>query len=236
MSANARSSSAAETSRNPLQALVAAFLILLASAVPAAAPALAAEREMSQEEVMGEIRRVENYFNEIDTMQARFVQVSSDGTYGEGDVYLDRPGNMRFEYDPPVPVLLLANGGTFLYYDKKLEQATFVPLWETPLWFLLDEKTDFTAANAPVEITHVNKEPELLTLTLVDPTEEYQGTLKLIFSRDPFAFKSWRVVDGRGIETEVTLVGMETDVELDGDLFEHKELPGAGLPRDGRDR
>lgn len=236
MSANARSSSAAETSRNLLPALAAAFLILLASAVPAAAPTLAAEREMSQEEVMEEIRRVEDYFNEIDTMQARFVQVSSDGTYGEGDVYLDRPGNMRFEYDPPVPVLLLANGGTFLYYDKKLEQATFVPLWETPLWFLLDEKTDFTAAKAPVEITHVNQTPEILTLTLVDPTEEYQGTLKLIFGREPFAFKSWRVVDGRGIETEVTLVGMETGVELDDDLFDHKELPGAGLPRDGRDR
>lgn len=236
MSANARSSSAAETSRTLLQALAAAFLILLASAIPAAVPTLAAEREMSQEEVMEEIRRVEDYFNEIDTMQARFVQVSSDGTYGEGDVYLDRPGKMRFEYDPPVPVLLLANGGTFLYYDKKLEQATFVPLWETPLWFLLDEETDFTAAEAPVEITHVNQTPEILTLTLVDPTEEYQGTLKLIFGREPFAFKSWRVVDGRGIETEVTLVGMETGVELDDDLFDHKELPGAGLPRDGRDR
>lgn len=236
MSANAKSSSAAETSRKLLQGLAAALLILLSTAVPTAVPTLAAERAMTQEEVMEEIRRVENYFNEIDTMQARFVQVSSDGTYGEGDVYLDRPGNMRFEYDPPVPVLLLSNGGTFLYYDKKLEQATFMPLWDTPLWFLLDDETDFTAEEAPVEITHVSKAPETLTLSMVDPTEEYQGKLHLVFSREPFAFKGWRVVDGRGIETEVTLVGMETGVELDDDLFEHQDLPGAGLPRDGRDR
>ena len=231
MSANAKFSSAA-TSGGLLRGLAAASLIFFTSAVPA----LSAERAMTQEEVMSAIHRVEDYFNDIDTMRARFVQVSSDGTYGEGDVYLDRPGEMRFEYDPPVPVLLLANGGTFLYYDKRLEQATFVPLWDTPLWFLLDEETDFTAEDAPVEITHVEQTPELLTLRLVDPSDEYQGKLELIFGREPFAFKSWRVVDGRGIETEVTLVGMQTGVELDDKLFQHQDLPGAGLGSGGSRR
>jgi outer membrane lipoprotein-sorting protein len=230
MSASAKSSSAAAASSGGLLGgLTAAILILLTSATPA----LSAERAMTEEEVMAQIHRVENYFNDIETMQARFVQVSSDGTYGEGDVYLERPGYMRFEYDPPVPVLLMSNGGTFLYYDKRLEQATFVPLWDTPLWFLLDEETDFTAEDAPVEITHVQQTPELLTLTLIDPTDEYQGKLELIFGREPFTFKSWRVVDGRGIETEVTLVGLRTGVDIDSDLFEHKDLPGAGLQSGG---
>ena len=146
-------------------------------------------------------------------------------------VYLERPGYMRFEYDPPVPVLMLSNGGTFLYYDKRLEQATFIPLWDTPLWFLLDEETDFTAEDAPVKITHVSQTPELLTLKMVDPTEEYQGTLEIIFSREPFTFKGWRVIDGRDIETEVTLVGMETGMNLDSDLFKHEDLPGTGFER-----
>ncbi|MEX0922217.1 MAG: outer membrane lipoprotein carrier protein LolA [Rhodovibrionaceae bacterium] len=227
MSANAKSSSAARTSRRPLTVLAACAAILLASAVPA----LAAERAMTQEEIGREIQRAEDYFNDIETMQARFVQVSSDGTYGEGDVYLDRPGNMRFEYDPPIPVLLLANGSTFLYYDKKLEQASFVPLWDTPLWFLLDEETNFTSSDAPVEITHIQRTEDLLILTLVDPSEEYQGKLELIFSRDPYAFKSWRVIDDRGIETEVTLVGMEQGVDLSGRLFSHEGLPGTGFER-----
>jgi outer membrane lipoprotein-sorting protein len=229
MSASAKSSSAAASSGGLLGGLTAAILILLTSATPA----LSAERAMTEDEVMAQIHRVENYFNDIETMQARFVQVSSDGTYGEGDVYLERPGYMRFEYDPPVPVLLMSNGGTFLYYDKRLEQATFVPLWDTPLWFLLDEETDFTAEDAPVQITHVQQTPELLTLTLIDPTDEYQGKLELIFGREPFTFKSWRVVDGRGIETEVTLVGLRTGVDIDSDLFEHKDLPGAGLQSGG---
>lgn len=226
MSANAKSSSAA-TSGGVLAAAAAAVFLILASAFPAAA----AERAMTQEEVMSAIQRAEDYFNDIETMQARFVQVSSDGTYGEGDVYLERPGYMRFEYDPPVPVLMLSNGGTFLYYDKRLEQATFIPLWDTPLWFLLDEETDFTAEDAPVKITHVSQTPELLTLKMVDPTEEYQGTLEIIFSREPFTFKGWRVIDGRDIETEVTLVGMETGMNLDSDLFKHEDLPGTGFER-----
>ena len=226
MSANAKSSSAA-TSGGVLAAAAAAVFLILASAFPAAA----AERAMTQEEVMSAIQRAEDYFNDIETMQARFVQVSSDGTYGEGDVYLERPGYMRFEYDPPVPVLMLSNGGTFLYYDKRLEQATFIPLWDTPLWFLLDEETDFTAEDAPVKITHVSQTPELLTLKMVDPTEEYQGTLEIIFSREPFTFKGWRVIDGRDIETEVTLVGMETGMNLDSDPFKHEDLPGTGFER-----
>ena len=227
MSANAKSSSAAASNGGILAAIAVAISILLSPAPPAAA----AERAMTEEEVMAAIQRAEDYFNEIGSLKARFVQVSSDGTYGEGEVYLDRPGKMRFEYDPPVPVLMMSNGGTFLYYDKRLEQATFIPLWDTPLWFLLDEETDFTDEDAPVQITHVSQTPELLTLKMVDPTEEYQGTLEIIFTRDPFDFKGWRVIDGRDIETEVTLVGTRQGVDIDPSLFEHEDLPGTGFER-----
>ncbi len=225
MLANAKSSSAARTSRKLVASLAAALALSLAL------PAAAAERPMTPEEVQQEIQRAEDFFNDIDTLQARFVQVSSDGTYGEGDVYLDRPGKMRFEYDPPIPALMMSNGTTFLYYDKQLEQATFLPLWETPLWFLLDDETDFNDSDAPVEITHVTRTPELLILTMIDPKDEYQGKLELIFTLEPYTFKSWRVIDSRGIETEVTLVGMERDISFSDSLFQHDGLPGTGFER-----
>ena len=85
------------------------------------------------------IERVEDYLNKIETMESRFVQISSNGAYAEGQVYVDRPGHLRFEYDAPNPTLLIANGQTLLYYDRELKEATFIPLWETPLWFLLQE-------------------------------------------------------------------------------------------------
>ena len=92
-----------------------------------------------------------DYLNRIDTLKSRFIQVSSNGAYAEGDLYLDRPGRMRFEYDPPHPALLIANGVTLLYYDRELKQATFLPLWETPLWFLIRE--DDRSRTKDVELT-----------------------------------------------------------------------------------
>src|SRR3546814_8770255 len=67
------------------------------------------------------------YLNDIKTLQGRFVQTSSNGAYAEGAVYLDRPGHMRFDYDPPTPVLIIANGLSLLYYDEELKEATFLP-------------------------------------------------------------------------------------------------------------
>ena len=53
--------------------------------------------------------RVEQYLNRIDTIQARFVQISSNGNFAEGEVFVSRPGNLRFDYDPPAMALLIAN-------------------------------------------------------------------------------------------------------------------------------
>ena len=35
---------------------------------------------------------------------------------------------------------MIADGAFLLYYDKELKQSTFIPLWETPLWFLVKEE------------------------------------------------------------------------------------------------
>ena len=58
------------------------------------------------------VKRVEDYLNGLTTLQARFLQSSSNGSYAEGDIYVERPSRMRFEYDPPVPLLIIAAGST----------------------------------------------------------------------------------------------------------------------------
>ena len=72
--------------------------------------------------------RGERLLNDIKILKAHFVQVSSNGAYAEGEAYVDRPGHLRFDYDPPTPVLIIANGLSLLYYDKELKEATFLPL------------------------------------------------------------------------------------------------------------
>ena len=120
------------------------------------------------------LSRIERFLNDINTLQARFVQVSSNGGYAEGDVFVDRPGQMRFDYDAPTPVLLIANGLTLLYYDKQLKEATFLPLWETPLWFLIREEVRF---DENVEIIGIEEALGTLRVSLRDPDTPDGGTI-----------------------------------------------------------
>ncbi|MPZ09031.1 MAG: outer membrane lipoprotein carrier protein LolA [Kiloniellaceae bacterium] len=167
------------------------------------------------------INRIERYLNDIKTMRGRFVQVSSNGAYAEGDVYLDRPGRMRFEYDPPTPVLIIANGLSLLYYDKELKEATFLPLWETPLWFLIRKEVRF---DDNVDIVGIEEALGTLRITLRDPDSPDGGEVTLVFSDEPLALRKWELIDPQGIQTQVSLVNLVFGVEVDPELFKSGNL------------
>src|SRR3972149_442219 len=131
---------------------VAALLLSLAIAGAGAAGARAAA-----------VQRAIRYLNDLSTLRARFVQISSNGTYAEGEVIVARPGRLRFEYDPPTPVLLIANGLSLLFYDRELKQASFLPLWETPLWFLIREEVKLSD---DLQVTAVERGQGVLKITL----------------------------------------------------------------------
>jgi outer membrane lipoprotein-sorting protein len=84
----------------------------------AAAPPRAAALNPDQK---ADVDRVQSYLNGIRTLASRFQQYSGEGNHATGQLWLERPGRMRFEYDPPVPLLLVANGKNIFYYDKELQ-------------------------------------------------------------------------------------------------------------------
>src|SRR3954447_24163527 len=88
-------------------AVLAGVLLLLAAPVAAAPPQRSLQLSPADQ---ADLRRVEEYLNSVRTMTARFVQYAEGGNTAEGRVYVSRPGHMRFEYDPPSPILLVANG------------------------------------------------------------------------------------------------------------------------------
>ena len=193
---------------------------VLPVATAARAESPAALESLSPDQVSA-LSRVERYLNDINTMQARFVQISSNGGYAEGEVFVDRPGHMRFDYDPPTPVLLIANGLTMLYYDKELKEATFLPIWEKPLWFLIREEVRF---DENVEIVAIEEALGTLRVSLRDPDNPDGGTVTLVFTDRPLTLRRWQLLDPQGIETQVSLVNPIYGEAVDDELFKYHHL------------
>ncbi len=179
------------------------------------------------------VLKAQHYLNQITTLHARFLQVSSNGAYAQGEVYVRRPGRMRFEYDPPHPVLMIADGTTLLYYDKELKQATFIPLWETPLWFLIRKKVDLTGN---IEVSAVERVAGVIRITVQEKDAGAAGAVTLVFSDQPLALRRWVVTDAQGITTEVTLLDAEYGGKVPDKVFDYSDLDIYGFRGRDKDR
>ena len=171
-----------------------------------------------------DVVRIEAYLNAISTLQARFLQVSSDGGYAEGDFYLFRPGRLRIDYDPPVPVLIVANGRHLIYFDEKLSQVTYLGLDSTPAGILLADHISFSGR---IAVTHFERGEQALRVTLAQAGDPLAGNITLVFSERPLVLKKWIVEDAQGTTTTVSLFSARSGVPLNPDLFEFTAPPEA---------
>lgn len=171
--------------------------------------------ELSAED-KADIARVEDLLNSIKSLQAHFTQLSDNGGTAEGVFYLQRPGRLRFEYDPPTPILIVGTGKTIVFYDSRLGQVTYVPIKSTPLAFLVDEKISFSG---DTKVVRVDREPGALAITLADTKRRRRGTITLIFSDSPLRLRMWRVTDAQGKVTTIALSRTRTNLTLDAELF-----------------
>ncbi len=199
-------------------------LSIAAAGLGAAAPRAQAEAHQPatlSPDQSAAVRRAVRYLNDLSTLQARFIQISSNGAYAEGEMIVQRPGKMRFDYDPPHPVLIIANGLSLLFYDREVKQASFLPLWETPLWFLIREQVTLSE---DVVVSAVEQSPGALRITLTDKELSEAGSITLVFSDRPLDLKKWEITDAQGILTQVSLINPRYGVEIDPLAFDYSDL------------
>ncbi len=163
------------------------------------------------------IALAEAWLNRLTSLKARFRQVAQNGAVAEGTAWIVRPGRMRFEYDPPEPMLLVASNGQFFYFDRELKQASIVPLSSTPLGLLL---RDSTRLSGDVTVSRVDRGNGLVGITLFRTGHAAEGRLTLIFTENPFELRQWQVVDAQGRETRVQLSQVEYGGRFPSLLFE----------------
>src|SRR5713226_1453964 len=63
------------------------------------------------------VPEIEKYFNSIKTLKSRFVQTNPNGSIIQGTFYVRRPGRLRFEYDPPSQLKIVADGFQVTMWD-----------------------------------------------------------------------------------------------------------------------
>ena len=178
-----------------------------------------------------DLRRIEAYFNGLTTLRARFLQLAQNGGTAQGTAYIWRPGRMRFDYDPPEPLLLIASDGQFYHMDRELGQPSIVPVSSTPLSFLLRRELRLSG---DVTVTGVERSGGFLRATLYRTDSAAEGRLTLVFAEEPMELRQWLVVDAQGRQTRVTLSAIETGVRLDSRLFEFNDPRFPEWERDRR--
>ena len=203
--------------------MVLAALVLIATLVAGqdVYAVIARTLNLTKQDV-ADLVRIERYLNGIKTMEARFLQISSDGSYSEGMIHLSRPGRMRIEYDPPNPIMVIADGSSLIYVDKEMEQATAIFLSLTPADLLLRENLSLTSEE--ILITGFKRSPGIIRVSLVKAESPLDGQLTLVFSDMPLELRKWAVNDAQGVKTTVSLLGSRFGIKVDKTLFDY-EMP-----------
>ena len=163
------------------------------------------------------IDRVNNYLTGMQVLSGKFVQVGPDGRKSQGMFYISKPGKVRFEYDNPSPIELVADGTSVVVRDRKLATQDVYPLSQTPLRFLLADKVDLMKDSS---LTAVYAD-DVFTTVVVEEKNGIVGTsrLMIMFDAKNMQLKQWTVTDPQGYDTTVAVYNLDNTRRPDPNMF-----------------
>ena len=162
------------------------------------------------------IQQISDYINSFKNLQGDFTQVSPKGNMSRGVFFISKPGKMRFEYAPPNPFLIVADGKWLTIKNRAKEKGDQFPLSETPLRLVLGNKVDLLQ---DTNILDVEESDGLTSVTLEDKGGSLGGKLTLVFDQNRQELQQWVVIDGKGRRTTVSLENIVAGIAPDPELF-----------------
>ncbi|MSP32130.1 MAG: outer membrane lipoprotein carrier protein LolA [Pseudolabrys sp.] len=163
------------------------------------------------------IDRVNGYLSGMQVLSGKFVQVGPNGGRTQGEFHISKPGKMRFEYDDPSPIELIADGQSVAVRDRSLATQDVYPLSQTPLRFLLAAHVDLMKDSS---LTAVYADDVFITV-VVDEKNGIVGTsrLMIMFAAKDMQLKQWTVTDPQGYDTTVAVYNLDTSKRPDPGMF-----------------
>jgi len=163
------------------------------------------------------VNRLSAYLSGMKTLVGDFVQVGPDGQRARGHFYIQKPGRVRFRYEPPSPIDIVADGESVMVRDRKLDTQDVYPLSQTPLRFLLSQRIDLLR---DTNIVGVYADDTFATV-VIEETQPVVGTsrLMLMFDAKDLQLKQWIVTDPQGFDTTVAVYNLDSTKQPDPNLF-----------------
>jgi outer membrane lipoprotein-sorting protein len=161
--------------------------------------------------------KVSAYLSSLQTLVGNFVQVGPDGSKSKGDFYIQKPGKVRFEYDEPSPIDIVADGSSVAVRDRKLATQDIYPLSQTPLRYLLSDRIDLLKDTNVVNVTA----DDLFISVTIEEKQVLIGTsrLMLMVGAKDGQLKQWTVTDPQGYDTTVAIYNLDANKKIDPSLF-----------------
>ncbi len=161
--------------------------------------------------------KVSGYLSSVQTLVGNFVQVGPDGRRVEGTFSIQKPGKVRFQYNPPSPIDIIADGSSVVVRDRSLETSDYYPLSQTPLRYLLADRIDLLR---DTDVISVSADDTFVTV-VIEETQIMIGTnrLMIMFDAKNLQLKQWTVTDPQGLDTTVAVYNLDTAKKPDPNLF-----------------
>lgn len=164
------------------------------------------------------VPEIEKYLNSLRTLKARFVQSNPNGSIVHGTLYLRRPGRMRFEYDPPSQLKIVADGFQVTMWDPTTKDFGQWPIGWTAASFLVRDQLSLSGDLRVEKLERVNG---LIEATMSQTKKPQEGKVIVRFAENPLALRGWTIIDGRGSQVAVALSDLQTGVQLADSLFKN---------------
>jgi outer membrane lipoprotein-sorting protein len=150
-------------------------------------------------------------------LHGNFVQVGPDGGKSEGEFYLQKPGKVRFDYNPPSPIELIADGSSVVVRDRKLATQDLYPLSQTPLRFLLADRIDLMRDTNLIGVYA----DDVFVTVVIEERQIIAGThrLMLMFGAQDYQLRQWTVTDPQGLDTTVAVYNLDSKQQPDPNMF-----------------
>ncbi|MGB7455777.1 MAG: outer membrane lipoprotein carrier protein LolA [Pseudolabrys sp.] len=163
------------------------------------------------------VDRVNGYLSGVQALSGKFIQVGPDGARTQGDFVISKPGRVRFEYDDPSPIELIADGSSVVVRDRRLATQDVYPLSQTPLRFLLADRVDLSKDTHLVAVYA----DDVFVTVVAEEKSGIVGTsrLMIMFSTKDMQLKQWTVTDPQGYDTTVAVYNLDTSKRPDPAMF-----------------